>query len=313
MKKIFMMIVFFLIIFIFTLQNVNALEFTQEGLYKNYYGVLMTYEQVNNLKNIGFTENEIYLMESDEFDSNKNLIGSILANTTKYYKIVTLYENDSNDLLSVSSKMPISYSEEISEEQYNNSENTVRPYGLSNGYTETEYKKMTTTIIRVNGRYRYKNTLVWKKIPKVRSYDIMAIGIDSIVSGISSTKYFKRTADILGANTCYYDSNTTGTWELSGTGYGVTFKLPSNNINYTVQGLEMYMYFDVQKLLSTTIKTLNAYGDYKHAIITVNSSVSSGFSVGTSGINFDVGVSNTLEESYDSINTAQATWSNLGW
>lgn len=73
------------------------------------------------------------------------------------------------------------------------------------------------------------------------------------------------------------------------------------------------MYFDIQKLTSATILTLNAYGDYKHAQKTVSSSVSNGVSIGTGGISFDASISASITESYDSISTAQATWSGLSW
>lgn len=313
-NKLILSFILFITIFSFSFNQVEALEQIADNIYKNYNDIIMTTDEVNNLINLGFSEKEIYLMDSEEFNNNKNLTGQVVAETTKYYKTITTYEKNNLSTLSLNnSNIILSYSEEITEEEYNNSEYQVTPFGLEDGITETNYKRMTTTIISVNGRYRYKNTLYWKKMPATRSYDIMGIGIDSTVSGISSTKYFKRIADISTPSFCYYDNSTAGTWELGPTGYGITFQLPSNSNNYVVQGLEMYMYFEVQKLTSANIITLNAYGDYKHAQQTVDSSVSNTFSVGTSGISFDVSTSTTVKNSYDSISTAQATWSNINW
>ncbi len=265
---------------------------------------------------MGFSEREIITMEQEEFDNNKNLNGEIVAQTTKYYKTITTHSNASTK--SINNKTnPISITVEITEEEYNNSndEALIIPLGNTNGYTETNYKKMTTTIVKNGSYYRYKNDLVWKKMPSTRSYDIQGIGIDSTISGVSSSKFFKRIADINDSanSVCYYENSTSGAWELSGTGYAVTFKLPANTSTTTVTALSSHMYFDIQKLTSATILTLNAYGDYKHAQKTVSSSVSNAVSIGTGGINFDSSVSVSIIESYDSMSTAQATWSGLSW
>lgn len=314
MKKNLTLFMVTLVAFIFTFQKVNALEITEDGLYKNYNNILITSEELENLRNLGFTEKQIEVMDEDEFEANKNLNGEVLNETSKYYKTITVYDNKNvYSINNTKTNAIISYSVEISESEYNNSNSQINPLGLSNGYTNTEYKKMTTTIISVNNRYRYKNTLEWKKMPTTRSYDIMGIGIDSTVSGISNTKYFKRIADMQNSNNCYYDTSSSGIWKLSGTGYGVTFKLPSDPAGYVMKGLESYMYFEVQKLTSAKILTLNAYGDYKHAQKTVDNSFTSGLSIGTGGINFDVSVSTSVKESFDNINTAQATWSGLNW
>ena len=41
--------------------------------------------------------------------------------------------------------------------------------------------------------------------------------------------------------------------------------------------------------------------------------ISNGVSIGTGGISFDASISASITESYDSISTAQATWSGLSW
>lgn len=316
MKKTLTLFMVTLVAFIFTFQKVNALEITEDGLYKNYNNILIKSEELENLRNLGFTEKQIELMDEEEFEANKNLSGEVLAEITKYYKTTTTY--DDKNLYSINNtrtNIILSYSEEITEDEYNNSNSQMFPFGLTNGYTETNYKKMTTTIISVNNRYRYKNTLVWKNIPSTRSYDIIGIGIDSTVSGISSTKYFRTIADMQKSNDSYHQVSGVGTWKLSGTGYGVTFELPSDPIKdgYSMKGLESYMYFEVQKLTSAKILTLNAYGDYRHAQRTVDDSISYSFSIGTGGINFDASLSESIKTSYDDINTAQATLSGLNW
>lgn len=307
MKEKILLITLSIFTFLTFSKNANALETINNEMYFNSNNVAMTESQIENLKNLGFTDKQIELMDQEEFDNNKDLDGEVLTETVKYYKTITI-ENPGVSLYSLENT-PITISKEITEEEYNSSENTAQTFGLVDGKTETKMKKMVSTIIAVNGRYRLKNTVYWKSAPHIRSYDIIGIGNDSTVSGIPSTKYFKRIADISAGNYSYYDMSTTGTWTQKPTGYAVTFKIPLNKTDGYVKTMEIYMYYEVDKLTTATIKTLNAYGDYKHSTIGVSSSISSSIDIGTGGIS----LSAALEKKFDSITTAQAQWLDLYW
>lgn len=290
--------------------NVYALECNEEN-YQNKNGIEMTCEQVENLESLGFTDYQILHMDQDEFDANKNLKGEVLSETTKYYKTTTYYQNE-NQLLSVTGSNPITYSEEISKEEYETGEPSVNTRGLTNGVTSTEYKLMTTTIINPgNGRYRYKNTVSWKKLPAIRSYDIIGIGIEeSKVYGVSSSKYVKSIFSYNSTNACYETTTTTGTWDLSSSGYSVKFKLPYTGGYAEWTGLETYMYFDVaEQNPSSTISVLNAYGNYRHATTNLPN-VSFSFGITAYGV---ISVGASYQSSYDSISTAQATLTGISW
>ncbi len=308
-KNIFMYGIFILVMTLFT-SKVSALEYINEK-YVNAYGIEITEKQKENLENLGFTELEIETMDQEEFDNNKDLNAMLVAQTDKYYKTIVIYPSEISTYSL--NKNLLSTTTEISKEEYENSdENLISPLANTNGYTETNYKKMTTTIAKVNNSYfRYKNTLVWKKLPATRSYDIIGIGIDSTVSGVSSSKYYRTTAEIddSAQQVCTFATySSVQAWELSGSGYAATFKVPSDTTTRKVTSLSTEMYFNVQKLTNTTIKTLNAYGDYKHAQLTVDASVGAGVSIGTGGISFDASVSASIVEKFDSMSTAQATW-----
>lgn len=305
-------------------QNVNAMEKIEENQYINVNGIIMSEQQINNLKGLGFTDDQINKMTQDEFDNNKDIEAEVVAETTKYYKTIIVHDNSASEfsVKAIGSDIPYSYTEEVTEEEYNNSSDTslIMPYGLTNGYTETNYKKMTTTIsyISSSNNYRYKNDLVWKTIPSTRSYDIIAIGIDSTVSVDPNSTYFQQNIDIYNDfnGTCRYTYDTSGVWSASSRGYARTFKIPDNSLslNGYVGGLSSYMYFNVQKLTSNTIYVLNAYGSYKHAQKSVSSSVSTGVTVGFPEIiSFSGSVSTTVVESYDSMSTAHAAYSGLSW
>ncbi len=338
MKKSKFMVIALAIATLFSTNTVSAMTLTQDDNYINYNNVEIKPLEKEKLLNLGFTESQIEMMDQEEFDNNKTLNGQVVAQTTKYYKSTIFYPDSSISTFSAdeSENDPIVYNEEITEEEYNNLpnetviENTpalTRRY--QPGYTETNGKKLTTTIIAVNGRYRLKADLVWKNVPVTRSNDVLAIGIDSTVSGIPNTKYVKQnwTYDNPCSRTCEYRSSTSASWKTDSAGYGAAFTLPSNTTcsipsgdplvlptikTVPVTELSSYMYFEINKLTSP-INTINAYGDYAHAVTSVGISTSIGFSFGFSGVGIGITFSPDVSSKYDSMNTAQAYWSGLNW
>lgn len=321
--------------------SVNAMVSTKnmQTNYINLNNIEITPSEKQKLLNLGFTESQISMMDAEEFNNNKNLDGRVVAQTTKFYKTTIIYNDSSIQQYSTNNNKdnnPMIYGEEITEEEYNNipnsnttPDNMISPYKYRPGNAETTGKKLTTTIIAVNGRYRLKADLVWKNIPVTRSNDVLAIGIDATVSGIPNTKYVKQNWSYNNPcnNTCEYGSSTSASWKIDSSGYGAAFTLPRNQRcsipvvdplllpTYKpkpVTELSSYMYFEINKLTSP-INTINAYGDYAHAIKSVSISTSINFSFGTSdkgiGITFTPSVSNK----FDSMDTAQAYWSGLNW
>ena len=313
MKKLFLLIT--MLISILFVQNVSALEANiniENGIYVNQNGIEMTEENVDNLRNLGFTDNDIIHMRGNEFNENKDLKGHVEASTTKYYETTTIIPNGNYNYIS---NILLTHSREITKEEYDSIDvqkliNEESAQGLTPGKTVTEYKEMTTTIVSVNGRYRYKNHVKWKKLPYWQTLDIISIGIeDNKVRGVSDTKRFNAYYD---DGKSYYYFADSGTWTLSTTGYGLFFKYPYDHPSYLLDNMtiEVDMYFEVEKAndQGTKVYVLNAYGDYKHLQgDATNTSYS--FSVGVGGIS----VSGSIASSFDSISTAQATLTGINW
>ena len=255
--------------------------------YQNYFGITMTEEEYSNLYELGFTEDEIYYMSESEFNYNKDLNGNLEATSTRYFANIIRY--DATGRIISNSDM------EITEEDYNSE--TVMP--LSDGYIETTYKKMRTTISANGTKYRYKVTLTWKIMPAVRSYDIIGIGCDSAVVYISgNTQRFSQTYCIGNSctNAATYSSRSTGA-----NGSGVSFKVPSST---SITSMQSFFYYDVNKNTTNTVTYMLAYGDYAHATKTITAGAAQGFEVHQGGvIPFD-----SIESYYDSINSANAEW-----
>lgn len=265
--------VMFLFVFTIGIYSVSATE------YVNYYDINMTNQEYNNLLNLGFTEDEIYYMDLTTFEENKDIEATLVSSNTKYYKTVhPTYGTD--------------YTVELTEEEYE----TESQISLL-GEIETEYKTMVTTISQNGSKYRYKVSLLWKNMPSVRNYDIIAIGFNDEVY-INSSVYFNY-YHCDSSGTCYTASDYYDKKKLS-TGGSAVYKLPSSSLS-----LSSVLYYDVSKDTTDTITSLYMCGDYSHATKSVSTSYLSDYSINTSGIALET----HIYSKYDHIQCAPATWS----
>lgn len=255
---------------LFISNNVYALDNQRTYLVNNNNISILESEYIN-LVNLGFTDSEIINMTSTEFNNNKNLKGTIVSTNSV---IIPYIENGgSNEILS------------------------------NPGVITTLYKRLTTTIISVNNRYRYKVSLEWLNIPSNRSYDIIGIGIENEkVQVYQNISYFQQ-------NFCYSANNCSSSIvhanKFGSTGVGASFKLPNAN----VVSLSSYMYFDVVKNTNNTISQLNAHGDYSHATSTVSLKDASNYNVAKY---YGIVLDDSIKDYYDTIQTAVATY-NTSW
>lgn len=274
------------ILFLFILMFIPGVVLASEE-YQNYFGITMTEEEYSNLYELGFTEDEIYYMSENEFNYNKDLNGNLEATSTRYFANIIRY--DATGRIISNSDM------EITEEDYN----AELVMSLSDGYIETTYKKLRTTIAANGTKYRYKVTLTWKKMPAVRSYDIIGIGcMSSAVFVSGDTQRFSQTycVDTSCTNTATYSTRMTGA-----NGSGVSFKVPSST---SITSMQSFFYYDVSKNTTNTVTYMLAYGDYAHATSTVTEGAAQGFSVNQIGVKLN----DAIEDSYDSMDSANAEW-----
>lgn len=221
-----------------------------------------------------------------------------LYSTTKYYKTTTII--DANTSTFALNDQSYSYSEEITKEEYDNLDDNdlIVPLDYSNGYIETNYKKMTSSIVQNGSTYRYKVVLEWKTMPSTRSYDIIGIGFPASVkpqSSIAFSQYYCFTDGTCNTSVSY-------TPYIGVNGVGASFGLPIGSLTTLKQTLYVDM---IKSDSSSTIIKQYAYGDYSHATKTISYSNSTKYVVSSGGIVLD----STINDYYDSINTANATWS----
>ena len=250
-----------------------------------------------------------------------------------------------NNILNVKSKSSVM----VSKEEYENAngENIYVTTDVNPSIVETSYKKLTTSISKNGSYYRLKNDLVWKQMPSVRSYDVFGIRNNTAMSPVSGSQYSRLSYTIL--NNCYgtssssYDAYGTGSsrWKRENDGYGLSFKLPVNTtqsyswgglgqptkcpcINLPMFGnsvsrtnevvaLSAYMYFDVVKIGSGTINTIDAYGAYQHATSTISSSVSLSFGIEAYGLGAVLQFSSDYNNKFDGMQGTHAQVLNANW
>ncbi len=221
----------------------------------------------------------------------------VVSETSKYYKTVTYY-NSLDKYSIMNSGTPVrSETTEITKEEYDMASDSG--YSTSASTTiEVSYKNMTSYILSNGSYYRYKNLMVWKSIPSLRSYDIIGIGFPASVKLHGNP--------ILEQEYCTYDatcSTSTASYkQVFANGAGATFKLASGNLT----SLSIRFYFDVEKNTTATITDQDAFSDYAHATSAVLLPTAMQYSV---VCNSGIVLSSAAKSYYDSMPVADAIWS----
>lgn len=205
----------------------------------------------------------------------------LISSNEKYFKTTNVIRNYNTNIFSNEIKendIILAYTEEITKEEYEQAEDyeEIQPYGSSN-IVETNYKKLTVSILENGSAYRYKAVLNWKKLPSVRSSDIITIGFYQSVKAIS-VNY--QTDYCLTTGTCstlksFVKKNTSK-------GAGAVFQLPSaSNVNSIKNTLTL----DIAKNVSDAkvIEQL-AVADYAHATKKISLTDANNYTIDTSGL-----------------------------
>lgn len=209
----------------------------------------------------------------------------LLEEVTKYYKTTVNHFNRDLSEISVNNNLN-SYTVEISKEEYEGLDNRVN---FDSAFIETNYKKLTLSVYKVGNFYRYKSKLIWKKIPKTRSYDIIGINYDAKLTIDGQVKFVSKYC--FDAEDCHYSYNAT--IKSFDSAIGATFQLPSGSLS----NLETELSFDVKKKTSSLINSQTVVSDYSHAIKIISLSNSQSYSLNNNGI-----ILGNLSNYYDNIN-----------
>ena len=229
---------------------------------------------------------------------------------------------------------------EITKEEYENENNISL---TADDTVTTEYKKMklTLTYTSSSNQYTAKNTLTWRKMPKVRSKDIIAMANNSAVSepvaGTYSAYTIHENWDSCKETGTSTKTNHTSPWKKTPSGSGITFSMPKDttktytwndltgdefdcwdtslktggtgsvNANIKVTSIVTTLIYNLSKVSNAS---LSLYGSYKHGTKYIN--VTPTFDIAYNG-SPSISVSPSIENSFDEINDAQLTITNPVW
>lgn len=302
LRKVFVFSLFFsLCLFFPTLVNAEEKE-----NFINANGIEITSIEYENLKNLGFTDLAINLMEKEVFLENKDLIVDSQTKVTRYYEI----EESSPNISNIKTDYKTT---ELSEEEYfkrvkdaKMSDGLIKP--SSTDTVETSYRRLTTSIQKIGSLIRLQNYFVWDVMPVTRSYDVLTISLDSMFSPVSGSQYgaqyWTSLHPLHGVHYGAAEYNpSSSTWNKQSSGYGVRMNLKDDTPNEQVFELEGFMYYEITRNSSVTPTLINAYGNYSHAKQSITSNFSYGLSWGSPTITWS-GVPST---SFDAITTHAQT------
>lgn len=252
---------------LFNAVRVNA---SNDAYYTNRDGIEMTEEEYNNLLGQGFTTDQIYRMKEDEFEANKDIQATLVAETQQYVKTTYTLRNG------ITTYQSQVLSEDELEVQLNqlNMMQSLQPINSPNvwgsfedGVSWDTFKSLTTYIACLDDSYmRYKMDMQYVTIPSTseRYYDLIGIAIEANKVFIASPLMFREDWVTTG-NTFGYDD--TGYYKIDQYGGSFLFELPGGSL----QLLESYLYYNVEKKNGVgTITYLAASGDYAHAYNSVD-------------------------------------------
>lgn len=230
----------------------------EENIIENYFGIKMTATEYNNLINLGFSEEDIYLMDEDTYINNKDLIGHVVStNTTRYKTVRRGLET-------------VTY---VATEEEFQSRNEVMPLGVVENY----WRSVVTKVTQIDSHYRYTVSTIWNTMPNERNYDVIAIGIQYRVIRSTYPTFIRHYCDY---DDCY--NSSVAAIKNGRYGSGASFKIPSG----TLTGIGATLYFDVEKYdSSSTITSQEFCGEYAHGTNTTLTE-SQDYTVATGGIGF---------------------------
>lgn len=279
-------------LFAFGTFSVNALE-KNDVYFTNMNGVELTETQYNNLLK-GFSHDTINTMSAEMIDDLKDDINIKKVTTTKYVKTSTRYVDNE----------PVQTTDsEISLEEFTKApkESTINPTKgarfAANDFVETNYKKINLDVTygsSISTKY-VTLTNVWKTIPKVKSFDVLAIsvGVPSISFNLNGHRSGYQKWD---GNVINYAADS-GNWKIvdSSTIWKKGLGLSQNLVDDTTTSLE-------NSITVTFLSGADPFpvrASYQHATSDLSLTQSKDYTLGTDGMGGLIKFSSSVSGKYD--------------
>jgi len=323
------------------ISNFSELSTEEKNLIENYKlqaksftnseGVYISEKEYKRLVSIGFDPEDIENMDSEEYKMNENLNGEIIGSEVKYLK-TTIFEDYENQNIKTFSSLDTSkaisssivddskvineyltkedFEAELEKEEIE--ENATVSTSVKKLATKdtvkkhTEYKLLKLHLVKFGeGKYRATSLMLWKKVPKKRGVDVLAMvpGYGDVFSisrtNRSAKQYytFKRPGYKTDHDTIRYNKSS-GVWDDTSTGAAIKPNLKddwyvknkqgmSDEVKVTKIKFKMYYNFKLNIPLSKyDHNSVIVSTAYSHRISALSSPISLTLSPGSPTISF---------------------------
>ncbi|MBQ6841451.1 MAG: hypothetical protein IJO63_04995 [Bacilli bacterium] len=279
MKKCYLLIASFLLLFICAPNFVNAQD------YVNDLGVVIPEEDYNNLKLL-YTEAHIAVLDQNKYDQIKsmNLDYDSVQVQNKYVK--TEINNVTGEVTET----------EISKEEYE----TVSPNYLTRAtLIGTSYKQLSLGFSRTSDSAHtafFTLNAIWKIMPVVRSFDVIGVRLSNL-SVINGTQQGQQIYKINDGSYQWVQYNFNGTnIQNHSNGFGISMNL-LNDTSLT------YLECTIDANMSINAYPAAVFGSYQHAIENVSLATSQSYTIGAGGLgSVFIFPNDTIRLKYDGMN-----------
>ncbi len=267
MKKIRFMLLVTITICGLAFLNVNA----KNIYYVNKNGIEMTQEQYGYLCQF-YDKNTISIMDLEKFNKEMAYNYTLKNEEVKYIETEISYLNGT----------PIEVKENIiTEEEYNSVNEEISLYydcNTAKACHETTYKKLYMQEYSSKNNVRMTLVNEWKKIPTVKSYDVIAMRFENFRLDAGEAYQYYNVGNT--SKTISYDiKNGKNTIRKYLEGVGVSMNIPDDVTSKLSQKLIIDgVRYDLSK------KTVSFYGTYQHANRSITLAQSQNYSFSSSGL-----------------------------
>lgn len=252
--------------------------------YTNNKGVEMTQEQYEMLLE-SYNENIIANMSAEWF-AHENVGPQTKISEETIYVETKSFVNTRGEITSTEERL-------MTEEEYNSVNPNTRA-DCGNLCWETTYKKLQVeTSSMANGEFKLVTNLQWKKMPQVKSYDVIAFRWENKTSSFSLDDFYGvQIYRIDGTSvTIDYNKNVVNA-KTASNGVGISMNLADEAI--TPYDLALVAYGTIPSLGQVSF-----YHTYQHAQKNVNIGTSQNYTFGSGGLGDVLKFSGSIGSSYD--------------
>lgn len=295
MKKI-TLIIMIISAFYLGINCVSASE--NEVYFTNMKGVELTEAEYNNLLK-GFSHDTINTMDAEMINDIKDAENFITTEETKYIKTTEFLRNG---------KVVDYIEEEITFDEYNNSESTTEPiYTPYAADTKTtSYRTITLSVTAPSSASTKYVTLTnrWNKMPAMKSYDVMAIS-PGVAAGSFNFNGHRSAYQKYDDNVISYDVNG-DKWNIVDSdfiwkkGIGISQNL--------VDAASRYIENSMTIVLLCGADPFPVKAAYAHAIVDTPLATSKKYTLGPNGIGGLIEFDSSVRNNYENSDGLKATW-----